>query len=439
MSAYSITTRGLPQGTLTPMGALLFAASEPGAWYDPSDLSTMFQDEAGTTPVTAVEQPVGRMLDKSGRGNHATQATTTKRPVYSRRVNMLTKTDAISINSPWGVGLAGITIRQNVPTADGQNKASGIVRSSGASTSYSDLVQYFSVGAAGVNVGRTYVFSVELWSDNPQNVILFISDAYYNSYSKTVSINSTPTRHTFVSSGGTGWNASATTIGVGLGFVPNAGEVFVNEPSLTLATDAHLPYQRVNTATDYDADPSKFPAYLSFDGVDDAMVTVVNVDLSGTDKVTAWAGISVSSSSDQSGIWELGTNSTTSNGLSMQCMLSPFATLRGQAFGTSRGVVDAPGFAPNTAYRVCAQYDLSAALVKDEIRLRKNGVYVSSPILESSGTGNFSSYPLTVMARGYMAAYTGGCLYSLIVRGTQTPLSQIEATELYIKQKMRMP
>lgn len=25
------------------------------------------------------------------------------------------------------------------------------------------------------------------------------------------------------------------------------------------------------------------------------------------------------------------------------------------------------------------------------------------------------------------------------VRGTQTPLSQIEATELYIKQKMRMP
>ena len=155
--------------------------------------------------------------------------------------------------------------------------------------------------------------------------------------------------------------------------------------------------------------------------------------------MTVWAGISVSSSSDQSGIFELGTNSTTSNGLSMQCMLSPFATLRGQAFGTSRGVVDAPGFAPNTAYRVCAQYDLSAALVKDEIRLRKNGVYVSSPILESSGTGNFSSYPLTVMARGTMTAYTGGCLYSLILRGAQTPLSQIEATELYIKQKMRMP
>ena len=45
--------------------AELFANGEPGAWYDPSDLTTLFQDAAGTTPVTAVEQPVGLMLDKS--------------------------------------------------------------------------------------------------------------------------------------------------------------------------------------------------------------------------------------------------------------------------------------------------------------------------------------------------------------------------------------
>jgi len=43
----------------------LFVAGEVGAWYDPSDLSTLYQDSAGTTPVTAVEQPVGLMLDKS--------------------------------------------------------------------------------------------------------------------------------------------------------------------------------------------------------------------------------------------------------------------------------------------------------------------------------------------------------------------------------------
>ena len=59
----------------------LFAAGEVGAWFDPSDLGTLFQDSAGTAPVTAVEQPVGRMLDKSGRGNHATQSTAINRPI----------------------------------------------------------------------------------------------------------------------------------------------------------------------------------------------------------------------------------------------------------------------------------------------------------------------------------------------------------------------
>jgi hypothetical protein len=43
----------------------LFALNEPGVWYDPSDLTTLFQDPAGTTPVTAPGNTVGLMLDKS--------------------------------------------------------------------------------------------------------------------------------------------------------------------------------------------------------------------------------------------------------------------------------------------------------------------------------------------------------------------------------------
>lgn len=65
----------------------LFAANEPGVWFDPSDLSTLYQDAAGTVPVTGVEQPVGRILDKSGRGFHATQATATSRPVLRQDGN----------------------------------------------------------------------------------------------------------------------------------------------------------------------------------------------------------------------------------------------------------------------------------------------------------------------------------------------------------------
>ena len=42
----------------------LFSNNEQGFFYDPSDLSTMYQDAAGTTAVNASGQPVGLILDK---------------------------------------------------------------------------------------------------------------------------------------------------------------------------------------------------------------------------------------------------------------------------------------------------------------------------------------------------------------------------------------
>ena len=70
-----------------------------GCWLDASDLSTMYQDAAGTIPVTAMEQPVGLWKDKSGKGNHATQSITASRPVVSARKNLLLATDALSTQS----------------------------------------------------------------------------------------------------------------------------------------------------------------------------------------------------------------------------------------------------------------------------------------------------------------------------------------------------
>jgi hypothetical protein len=60
----------------------LFPAGTIGYWYDPSDITTLFQDNLGATPVTAAGQTVGRILDKSGNGYHATQATLAQRPLY---------------------------------------------------------------------------------------------------------------------------------------------------------------------------------------------------------------------------------------------------------------------------------------------------------------------------------------------------------------------
>jgi hypothetical protein len=58
--------------------ASLFAAGEAGGWWEPSP-SNCFQDAAGTVPA-AVGDPVAYLTDLSGRGNHVTQATATKRP-----------------------------------------------------------------------------------------------------------------------------------------------------------------------------------------------------------------------------------------------------------------------------------------------------------------------------------------------------------------------
>ena len=69
------------QNTADPI-ASLFSSGAEGVWYDPSDLSTMFQTSDGTTPAV-VDSPVGYIRDKSGNGNHAIQATSTKRPVLA--------------------------------------------------------------------------------------------------------------------------------------------------------------------------------------------------------------------------------------------------------------------------------------------------------------------------------------------------------------------
>lgn len=62
----------------------LFSNNEQGFFYDPNDLSTMFRDATGTTPVTGVGQPVGLIKDKSGRNNHAYQTTSASRPILRK-------------------------------------------------------------------------------------------------------------------------------------------------------------------------------------------------------------------------------------------------------------------------------------------------------------------------------------------------------------------
>src|SRR5690348_134127 len=65
-------------GSFTPPSAAIPLA----AWYDPSDLTTLWKDTAATIPVTADGDVVACMTDKSGNGNTLTQGTPAARPVY---------------------------------------------------------------------------------------------------------------------------------------------------------------------------------------------------------------------------------------------------------------------------------------------------------------------------------------------------------------------
>ena len=247
----------------------LFASGEQGAWYDPSDMSTLFQDSAGTVPVTAVEQPVGRILDKSGRGNHASQATTTKRPVLK------------------------------------------------------------------IDAGGRY--------------------------------------------------------------------------------------------------------YLSFDGVDDALQTG-NIDFTGTDKMTVWAGVTPGSVAANAMLLELSDISNANDGAFKLLVPETYGdpNVSSSSRGTSANASDQGVF--STTISTASPLVISTAhdISGDRTTLSVNGV-AYSPAIGDKGAGSFGNYPLYIGARAGTFLYFNGRLYGLTVRGAQSTLSQIEATELYVKQKMRLP
>jgi hypothetical protein len=125
--------------------ASLFAAGEQGVWYDPSDMTTLFQDSSGTTPVTAVEQPVGLMLDKSKSGVGTNGA---------KRVNLLTWTEDFS-NAAWTKGAATITA-DAVIAPNGTTTADAIFENVPNSAHF---ISSLNVGSS--NVNNTFKFYVK--------------------------------------------------------------------------------------------------------------------------------------------------------------------------------------------------------------------------------------------------------------------------------------
>lgn len=86
LSIPAVAVRQAGGSSLAALIASLYGNGEQGAFYVPKPVvlgqQVLFQDAAGTTPVTADGDPVGLMLDLSGNDNHAMQEVSGSRPVY---------------------------------------------------------------------------------------------------------------------------------------------------------------------------------------------------------------------------------------------------------------------------------------------------------------------------------------------------------------------
>jgi len=86
VSSLKKSLKGVALDELSALITSLFSAGEQGAFYVPQPIvlgaQALFQDSAGTVPVTADGDPVGLMLDQSGNGYHAFQTVSAKRLIY---------------------------------------------------------------------------------------------------------------------------------------------------------------------------------------------------------------------------------------------------------------------------------------------------------------------------------------------------------------------
>ena len=406
----------------------LFANGEPGfAKLDFSGFAGMYQDRARTIPYTAVEQPLGSFTGLNG--VTATAPADVNRGVVSARVNLLRTTETLAV---WGLtGIGGASIPVITPgQVDhvGGNTGVRVVLSLNGETTISAHSRAGLIIA--VTPGTAYTIRFWIKSNTGSNSTLRFRD----DVSGTVDTHLTVTpswqfvTHTGTAVLATGSaNTSPLWLRGGDG-TSDFADVTIAHISTTLATDAHLPYQRVNTPTDYDT--AGFPHYLAFNGTNTAYVTP-SIDFTGTDKMTVWAGFTEFNTS--AGILsELGVNAgSISRTFYLAVKDSGMTSFIARGDGTA-----SIGRRATTGNLILAG---TADLSIPSVVTRINSTTVGNTVLVGNTAPAFSNNPLYIGARAGTSLFFNGRIYSLIVRGAQSSLSQIEATENLIRKTMRLP
>jgi len=441
----------------------LFAAGEQGAWYDPSDLSTLFQNAAGTTPVTAVEQPVRLMLDKSGRGNHATAPSDAARPVLRGRVNLLERTEDFA-NAYWSVFQT--TVTANATTAPNATLTADKLIETNSSGAH--FIQRDITVVSGVNYTASVYFKkaertfARLRLGTATNGGTQIGDLRIDLTTETVAAGTTPVGTSYsVTSVGNGWVRAELTVaasGTTLNFLPailfdgstnnyqgdGTSGIFIWGADLRVTNDGvNLPpYQRVTTSTDYDT--AGFPLYLAFE-VDDLMT--VDSLVSGTSyfeganaPFTVFAGARRNTTGAALALlnWSDNANATASDNDQVSLV---FLAATNQVVGGIREYV--PPSADKNA--VAGTNAAPATHVITWDRTSTNGVVRLNGV---AGTAVDQTQPAIGLALATIGAqrrgsnpdigsYLNGRLYSLIIRGAASSAAQIAAAESWVNGKTR--
>lgn len=403
-----------PQRGFNP--ARLFGTTDTGWFYDLSDMSTLFQDAAGTTPA-AIGLPVGLMLDKSGRGNHRSQSISLNRPTYARHPlggirNLLTFTEDFS-NAAWsklrgGTGVTPVVTNNAGLAPDGTNTAIRVVCDISSGSTSSDW-SFIRQSATSIGVNRLRSF----WIKSNTGLAQTIMYGYTGATSESVTTEWTfVERAEFSGLQNFDWGLVGGVTGQTL-------DVLIWHPQLENGSTATA-YQRVGSVFDVTEAGQPDLYYLSYDGLNDSLST--SAFAWGTDKATVVAGVrKLSDAAGDRVIVEASANSDSTNGTFRLGTNAATFTWR------SRGAVSAntsgAGAQPISAV-LTGIGDISG----DVARLRRTAVQVGE-VLTDQGTGNFGTHPVFFGARDGTSAFFNGREYSQFAINrllTANELSQIE-------------
>lgn len=362
----------------------LFALAEPGVWYDPSDLTTLFQDSAGTTPVTAAGQPVGLMLDKSRGAAAGTELITDGQ--FASSANW-------TFGSGWTVG-------------GGQ-----AVKTAGTATNIRQAIS--------VTEGRLYRIVIQ--STLTAGVI---TPWFMNNLSQAIVAG------VAVASGFSVQYLIAPTGATQIGFLNDAAFAgTIRSISVKEIAGVHAFQGTAASRPVYQIDGTGRP-YLSFDGVDDFLVT--GTITPGTDKMQVFAGVRKLSDALTGMVAEFSSNATTNDGVfALVAPTGGLTTYQYWSRGTFTRTVTGNTYpSPDTAV-LTGLGDIAG----DSSALRVDGV-AWPPNVTDQGTGNYLAYPLYIGARNGTTNRLNGYLYGLVVRfGPNMSADTITATENWLNTK----